>query len=156
MRAREEPLSTIQYVRTVRIVQFVIPANAGISGAALVMRSRVGPGMTCRWESWCGHANQPIQENLQPANDDRLSTVCSSESLVPAWSPVLIQVARRNHFSDSIGPDPDLPLQTRRSPGIGSEEVVVVFAQQARVHQRGGAGAFRHPGERRDPSRRWW
>ena len=31
MRARKEPLSTIQYVGTLRIVHFVIPANAGIS-----------------------------------------------------------------------------------------------------------------------------
>ena len=31
MRARMEPLSTIQYVGTVRIMHYVIPANAGIS-----------------------------------------------------------------------------------------------------------------------------
>ena len=40
--ACKEPLSTIRYMRTVRIVHFVIPANAGISGAALVVGSRVG------------------------------------------------------------------------------------------------------------------
>ena len=31
MRACKEPLSTIRYVRTVRIVHIFIPANAGIS-----------------------------------------------------------------------------------------------------------------------------
>ena len=31
MRARKEPLSTTRYVRTLRIMHIVIPANAGIS-----------------------------------------------------------------------------------------------------------------------------
>ena len=35
MRAYKESLSTIRYVRTVRIVYFVIPANAGISGCGI-------------------------------------------------------------------------------------------------------------------------
>ena len=77
---------------------------------------------------------EPIQENLSARKRRTgLSTVCSSESLVSAWPPVLIHITRRNHLSDTVGPDPDLPLHVRRSSSIGFEKVVVMFAQQAQV-----------------------
>ena len=57
---------------------------------------------------------EPIQENLPPVNGDRLLTICSSESLVSAWSLVLIHIPGRSHLSDSIiAVDSDLPLQIR-------------------------------------------
>ena len=108
-------------------------------GAALVVGSRVG----ARDDMQVGilvRARKPADPRESPtANDDRPSTVCSSESLVSAWSPVLIHIPRRNHLSDTVGTDPDLPLQIRRPPSIGFEKVVMVFAHQTQVRQRGGA-----------------
>ena len=81
-----------------------------MTSVAVVVRSRVKPGMT--------HTRNRC-----------LSAARLSESLVPAWSPVLIHIPGRNHFGDSIGADSDLPLQIRRSPSIGFEQIVVVLAQ---------------------------
>ena len=51
-------------VRTLRIMHIVIPVNAGISGAALVVRSRVGArdDVQVRIPMWA--RKEPIQENL--------------------------------------------------------------------------------------------
>ncbi len=71
---------------------------------------------------------EPIQ-GIFRRNGDRLLAVCLSESLVSAWSPMLIHIPGRNHLSDSIIADSDLPLKIRRSPSIGFEQIVVVLAQ---------------------------
>ena len=104
-----------------------------------MVRSRVGARDDVQVGHWMRARKEPIQENLPPANSDRSSTVCSSESLVPAGSPMLIHIPRRNHLSDTISPDPDGPLQIRRSSSIGFDQVVVVLAQQAQVRQRSGS-----------------
>ena len=104
-----------------------------------MVRSRVGARDNVQVGHWMRARKEPIQENLPPANSDRSSTVCSSESLVPAGSPMLIHIPGRNHLSDTVGTDSDLPLQIRRPPSIGFEKVVVMFAQQAQVRQRSGS-----------------
>ena len=89
--------------------------------------------MTCSWGSRYGRARSRFKRISRPQTTNWLSTVCLSESLVSAWSLVLIHIPGWNHFSDTIGADPDLPLHVRRSSSIGFEKVVVMFAQQAQV-----------------------
>ena len=81
---------------------------------------------------------EPIQ-GIFRRNGDRLLAVCLSESLVSPWSPMLIRVTGWDYFGDSVGADSDLPLQIRRPSSIWFDQVVVVFAQQTQVGQRGGA-----------------
>ena len=120
-----------------RIVHFVVPrthfvilANAGISGCHIggEIPGR-GPGRRAGEILMRARKESQSKRVSPPANDDRLSKACSSESLVPAWSLVLIHIPGWNHLSDSIIADPDGPLQIRRLSSIGFEKVVVVFAQ---------------------------